>query len=152
MAEDRKETERKKELAAQYSAKLRAREARLKESLCKEQWDFFQRRGYSVDRSIYSALDAAMKDGKTVPQEYIEKNLGWLFGLPIPASEKDAVLYFAGRLSEYPYSDSYNRRSFRSQSNAAYTEKLMHIIGSYRSCTVDEPLEKILNRELPEDA
>ena len=152
MAEDRKETERKKELAAQYSAKLRAREARLKESLCKEQWDFFQRRGYSVDRSIYSALDAAMKDGKTVPQEYIEKNLGWLFGLPIPASEKDAVLYFAGRLSEYPYSDSYNRRSFRSQSNAAYTEKLMHIIGSYRSCTVDEPLENILNRELPEDA
>jgi len=152
MAEDRKETERKKELASQYSAKLRAREAKLKESLCKEQWDFFQRRCYSVDRSIYSALDAAMKDGKTVPQEYIEKNLGWLFGLPIPASEKDAVLYFAGRLSEYPYSDSYNRRSFRSQSNAAYTEKLMYIIGSYRSCTVDEPLEKILNRELADDA
>ena len=108
-----------------------------------------------MDQTIYSDLVTAMRNPSTVPSEYVSKKLGWLFDLAIPSREKDVVLYFADRLQEYPYSDSCGRRSFRAKGNGAYASKLAYIIRQYGASymnLIDEPIEKVLNRELPEEA
>lgn len=155
MADKHEEAARKKALAAKYADIARKREETLKERLSNAQYDFFRNQGHSVDQTIYSDLVTAMRNPSTVPSEYVSKKLGWLFDLAIPSREKDVILYFADRLQEYPYSDSYGRRSFRAKGNGAYASKLAYIIRQYGSSymnLIDEPVEKVLNRELPEEA
>ena len=154
MADKHEEAARKKALAAKYADIARKREETLKERLSNAQYDFFRNQGHSVDQTIYSDLVTAMRNPSTVPSEYVSKKLGWLFDLAIPSREKDVILYFADRLQEYPYSDSYGRRSFRTKGNGAYASKLAYIIRQYGSSymnLIDEPVEKVLNRELPEE-
>ena len=154
MADKHEEAARKKELAAKYANIVRKRDETLNASLSNAQYDFFRKQVNSVGQTIYSDLVTAMRDPRTVPSEYVSKKLGWLFGTAIPNREKDVVLYFADRLQEYPYSDSYGRRSFRAKENGAYASKLAYIIRLYGSSNInltDEPIEKILNRELPEE-
>lgn len=155
MADNHEEAARKKTLAAKYADIARKREETLKERLSNAQYDFFRNQGHSVDQTIYSDLVTAMRNPSTVPSEYVSKKLGWLFDLAIPSREKDVVLYFADRLQEYPYSDSCGRRSFRAKGNGAYASKLAYIIRQYGASymnLIDEPIEKVLNRELPEEA
>ena len=155
MSDKHEEAARKKALAAKYADIARKREEKLKESLSNAQYDFFRNQGHSVDQTIYSDLVTAMRNPNTVPSEYVSKKLGWLFDLAIPSREKDVILYFADRLQEYPYSDSYGRRSFRAKGNGAYASKLAYIIRGYGASymnLIDEPIEKVLNRELPEEA
>ena len=155
MADKHEDAARKKALAAKYAEIARKREETLKERLSNAQYDFFRNQGHSVDQTIYSDLVTAMRNPSIVPSEYVSKKLGWLFDLAIPSREKDVVLYFADRLQEYPYSDSYGRRSFRAKGNGAYASKLAYIIRGYGSSymnLIDEPVEKVLNRELPEEA
>lgn len=155
MADKHEEAARKKALAAKYADIARKREETLKERLSNAQYDFFRNQGRSVDQTIYSDLVTAMRNPSTVPSEYVSKKLGWLFDLAIPSREKDVILYFADRLQEYPYSDSYGRRSFRAKGNGAYASKLAYIIRQYGASymnLIDEPIEKVLNRELPEEA
>ena len=155
MADKHEEAARKKALAAKYADIARKREEILKDRLSNAQYDFFRNQGHSVDQTIYSDLVTAMRNPSTVPSEYVSKKLGWLFDLAIPSREKDVILYFADRLQEYPYSDSYGRRSFRAKGNGAYASKLAYIIRGYGSSymnLIDEPVEKVLNRELPEEA
>ncbi len=152
MPDNHEETARKKALAAKYRNKLVKRDEKLKENLSKVQYDFLKFSGYSVDTSIYSAFEAAMKDPKTVPSEYITANFGWIFDFVIPSRDKDAILYFADKMQEYSYSISYGRRSYRAKENGAYAWKLAWLIRDYGlTHLIDEPLEKILNRELPEE-
>lgn len=155
MADKHEEAARKKALAAKYAEIARKREETLKERLSNAQYDFFRNQWHSVDQTIYSDLVTAMRNPSIVPSEYVSKKLGWLFDLAIPSREKDVVLYFADRLQEYPYSDSYGRRSFRAKGNGAYASKLAYIIRQYGASymnLIDEPIEKVLNRELPEEA
>lgn len=155
MADKHEEAARKKTLAAKYADIARKREKTLKERLSNAQYDFFRNQGHSVDQTIYSDLVTAMRNPSTVPSEYVSKKLGWLFDLAIPSREKDVVLYFADRLQEYPYSDSCGRRSFRAKGNGAYASKLAYIIRQYGASymnLIDEPIEKVLNRELPKEA
>ena len=155
MADKHEEAARKKALAAKYADIARKREETLKERLSNAQYDFFRNQGHSVDQTIYSDLVTAMRNPSTVPSEYVSKKLGWLFDLAIPIREKDVILYFADKLQEYPYSDSYGRRSFRAKGNGAYASKLAYIIRGYGASymnLIDEPIEKVLNRELPEEA
>lgn len=140
----------RKLLADKYMDTVREHNEKLKSSLSREQYDFFKNRRFSDSAGIYSGLAEAMKDPDTVPSEYISKKIGWLFGEAIPERDRDVVLYFADRLREYPYSDSYYRRSFRSKENSAYTDKLVNIILQYSSdIMIGEPIDRILNRELP---
>ena len=155
MADKHEEAARKKALAAKYADIARKREETLKARLSNAQYDFFRNQGHSVDQTIYSDLVTAMRNPSTVPSEYVSKKLGWLFDLAIPSREKEVILYFADRLQEYPYSDSYGRRSFRAKGNGAYASKLAYIIRQYGASymnLIDEPIEKVLNRELPEEA
>lgn len=156
MVSKHEEAAGKKALAAKYAETMRRREEALKECLSNAQYDFFRNQGYSVDQTIYEDLVTAMRDPDTVPSEYVSKEMSWLFDLAIPSREKDVILYFADRLQEYPYSDSDRGRSFRAKENGAYASKLAYIIrGGYgSSCMnlIDEPIEKILNRELSEEA
>lgn len=155
MTDKHEEAAGRKALAAKYADYVHKREAKLKDSLSNAQYDFFRNQGHAVDQTIYSNLVTAMRDPKTVPSKYVSKKLGWLFDLAIPSREKAVILYFADRLQEYPYSDSYGRRSFRAKENGAYALKLANIIRAYGSSymnLIDEPIEKVLNRELSEEA
>lgn len=136
-----------------YADKVQRREEKIKNSLSTAQYEFLNNYWSSVDNAVYSDLVAAMRDPDTIPSEYVSKKLGWLFDTAISSREKNAVLYFADRLQEYPYSDSLCRRSFRAKNNGAYAPKLAYIIRKYGSSgMIDMPLEKILNKELTEDA
>ncbi len=155
MADRFDEAARRKALAAEYLSETLKREQEIKAILTPAQYDFFKNQGVNVDTSIFENLEIAMHDKSLVISEYISKNLGWMFGTVIPKGEKELVLYFADRLFEYPYSDAYNRRSFRTKSNAYYTTKLVNILRGYGSTQMafgDIPLERILNRAMPEDA
>lgn len=147
-------TARKKELAAKYVDKMNKHENEIKRSLTSEQYDFFKSYGLFVNTSIYKDLLTALKDPNTIPSEYVSEKMGWLFDAAISSRGKDVIMYFADRLQEYAYSDSYGRRSFRVRNNGAYALKLSNIIRQYGStymCIIDEPLENILNGELPEE-
>ncbi len=154
MADKHEENARKKALAEEYATKIRQHEKNIKSSLTKAQYDFFKNDGYSVD-TIYPKIVNAMRKSDTIPSEYVSEKLGWLFDAAISTRDKDVIMYFADRLQEYPYSDSYRRRSFRAKDNGAYASKLAYIIREYGSIytnIIDEPLEKILNKELSEAA
>ena len=153
MADKHEEAARKKALAVKYADQVQLHEEKIKDSLNAAQYDFFKNQGRSVDTTIYSDLVAAMRNPDTIPSEYVSNKLGWLFDIAIPNREKDVVLYFADRLQEYPYSDSYGRRSFRAKGNGAYASKLAYFIRQYGYVNmIDEPLEKILNKEISEEA
>ena len=153
MADKHEEAARKKALAVKYADQVQLHEEKIKDSLNAAQYDFFKNQGRSVDTTIYSDLVAAMRNPDIIPSEYVSNKLGWLFDIAIPNREKDVVLYFADRLQEYPYSDSYGRRSFRAKGNGAYASKLAYFIRQYGYVNmIDEPLEKILNKEISEEA
>lgn len=155
MSNKNEEAARKKALAADYENKVRQHEEKINDSLDPNQREFLGYTYDSYDKKIYSDMLSAMKDPNTIPSEYVSKKLGWLFDTAISSSRKEEILYFADRLRDYPYNDSYGRRSFRSKYNQAYAQKLSYLIRGYcfsRGQLIDEPLEKILNRELPEDA
>ena len=151
------EIARKKALAAEYAEKLRLQGENLLKSLTRAQYDFLTYRA-SADPSdppnttIYDALVRAMRKSETVPSTYISQELSWLFQGALDKGQREIILYYADRLQEYPYSLSHYRRSFRAANNAAYTQKLVAMIRAFgRTCIVDAPLYRILNRELPED-
>ena len=147
MADKHEEATRKKAVAAEYENILIKHREKVKESLSKSQYDFLINNRQTAN-DIYSNLVTAMKEPNIIPSKYVSKNLAWLFDLAIPRSEMDLILYFADRLQDYPYSDSYVRRSFRAKWNGAYALKLANIISDYGSsytALINEPLEKILN-------
>ncbi len=153
-ADKLEETARKKALAAKYADKVRKHNEKLKNSLSEAQYAFLKSLRQGVETTVYSDITAVMRNPNTVPSEYVEKKLGWLFDAAIPSRDKEVILYFADRLQEYPYSDSYTRRSFRAKDNGAYGPKLAYMIQQYGYAhmnIIDEPLEKILNKELPEE-
>lgn len=149
------EAARKQSLAAAYGNAVRVRAERIRASLSAAQYDFFKPVMQAADTTIVSDLVDAMRKPDSVPSAYVSQRLGWMFGGAVPNRNKEIIRYFADRLQEYPYADSLRRRSFRARYNEAYAYKL---IGMIRNCSfadptvIDEPLESILNRELPEDA
>ena len=154
MADNNEMTAKRKALAMAYAEKRQGYEEKLRSSITPAQHEFCRNHGYVKDTSVYSNLVSAMKKPSTIPSVYVSKELGWLFGTAVPSRDRDLVMYFADRLQEYPYSDYYDRRSFRAKSNGAYALKLTNLIREYgygHMNIVDEPLENILNRELPED-
>lgn len=146
------EAAKKKELASRYLETTRNQTERLKKELNDVQADFLNGFGAPVSNPIYTDLVNALKN-KTTPSKYIAQKFNWLFGSAIPHHDKAVILYFADRLTEYAYSDSITRRSFRSNRIETYALKLVTIFREYKyTAVIDAPLEKILNRALRDDA
>lgn len=143
---------RKKDLVAKYNDKIKRHSDELKLVLNKAQYDFFVNSRLTDGAPIYYDLIKAMEKPDILPSEYISKNLSWLFGCAIPNRDRELILYFADRLRDYPYFESYFRRSLRAKTFEPYADKLIYLLCKYSANNImDEPLDKILNRELPED-
>ena len=152
MALSHDERTKKFNLARKHAELIEERKRALKSKLGNEKSDFLEQDG--DDNSVYLSLLKAMRDPETLPSEYVDKQLGWLFGTAIPHSQRDLVLYFADRLCDYPYSDSYARRSFRSVGNGAYAHKLTYIIRSLYGKHMqvgDVALVELLNGSVSEE-
>ncbi len=153
MANQYGDTARRKALSASYEEKLKKRKEFIKEYEAKDEIENWKNLVSTGKR--YSAFDSAMKNPDTLASECVREYYGWRFEVGVPERDKDVVLYFANRLWEYPYSDSFRRRSYRAKANAAYISKLSRIIDAYTngiSIITDEPLDKILVREISEEA
>jgi len=88
----------------------------------------------------------------TVPSKYIEKSMSWIFDGFVCERHRAAMLYFADRMQEYPYSVSYLRRSYRSNNIASYAERITEMIKSFGDTYYpDYPLDKVLLCDMPED-
>ncbi len=146
------DTVKKHALASAHISKRRKEQEKIKNSLTRDQRNFFFVSTENRDVKRYAAMEAAMKDPSTVMSEYIAENLDWMFDAAIPYRNREVILYFADRMRDYPYSDSWGRRPFRSVNNGDYAVKLFNMIHKHLLPDVDEPLANILNRELPEDA
>ncbi|MGM9681019.1 MAG: DUF5724 domain-containing protein [Eubacteriales bacterium] len=145
------EAARKKALADEYAKKIRIREQKLKETLSDEQLDFIKTYGHT-NTTIFSDLMNALHNPDILPSEYIRSKMNWMFGTVIAKRDRDAILYFADRMKEYPYSDTWFRRSFRAKDRCAYGMKTVWMIRRFSlDLLTDAPLDQILNRELPED-
>ena len=146
----------KRALAEEYDRLLRKRDEQLRKKLSHAQYYFFKNHFYldpsERDDRIFNELLRAMRRPETVPSEFVTGKLDWLFDDAIPPKERDVILYFADRLREYPYSDSYYRRSFRVSTYRAYGSKLVDLIRCYASnATIrDVPLDLLLTRQGPE--
>ena len=145
------ESVKKQALATDYWNIRRKQIDKIRENLTRAQRNFlFNPEDGNV--RIQAALEAAMKDPATVPSEYIAMHLDWMFGEAIPSYDREVVLYFADRLRDYPYSDSWSRRTFRSPNQGDYVEKLKRVIRAHVNPVVDAPAEAVLSGEIPEDA
>lgn len=150
---DHNEAARKKALADAYAAKLRERRDKRTEGLTKDQRELFHYINHSAYAAFCAEMESALRQNDVKPSEYITTKLSWLFGTVIEPAQKEALLYFADRIRDHPYATSHVRRSFRAQSYSAYTKQLARLIQSYGySQILDEPLDRILNRDLNEDA
>ena len=145
------ESVKKTALATEYWNIRRKQIEKIRENLTRAQRNFLF---YHDDGNvrIHAALEAAMKDPATVPSEYIAAHLDWMFGEAIPSFDREVVLYFADRLRDYPYSDSWSRRTFRSRDQGDYVEKLKNIIRAHVNPFVEASAEAVLCGEIPEAA
>ena len=143
------ESVKKTALATEYWNIRRKQIEKIRGSLTNAQRNFLF---YPEDGTVRldAALQSAMKDPSTVPSEYIALHLDWMFGEAIPSYDREVVLYFADRLRDYPYSDSWSRRTFRSPDQGDYVEKLKRVIRAHVNPVVDAPAEAVLSGEIPE--
>ena len=148
-------TAEKKALAQDFKNKILSFHKELKQKLSEDKNEFFSAlNGYTHTETLQDFYKA-LHDPDIIPSEYLKENMKDLFDLAIPPRDREVIYYFADRICEYPYSDSYYRRSFRRKQIYAYTKKIASIIRAYFGhfgYIIDAPIEKILNRELPADA
>lgn len=148
-------TAEKKALAQDFKNKILSFHKEIEKKLSEDKYKFFSvLNGYTHTETLQDFYKA-LHDPDIIPSEYLKENMKDLFDLAIPSRDREVIYYFADRICEYPYSDSYYRRSFRRKQIYAYTQKIASIIRAYFGhfgYIIDAPIEKILNRELPADA
>lgn len=140
---------KRKQLAADYGNKLREKQKELQNSLGDDRFSLFGYYYNVTNTKIYAELHEVMRSRSL--SEHIKKNMRWLS--EVFSEEKlNALVYYAEMLPEYPYSESYMRRSLRSKDATVYLDRFVSALRGLRTFTIDEPLADILNRRIPEDA
>ena len=151
MSDKHDETTRKKGLATEFWKKFLNQREKILSTLTEEQRGYLFPQGKKSDLTLFVPFEAAMKDPLTVPSEYISGYMDWIFDIAVPKRDKNMILYFADRLCEYPYSDSWSRRPYRMKHKGMYASKLRKLIADHAIPFVSAPLDQVLNRRLPED-
>ena len=152
MAETRNEAAIiKRQLAAKYRDKLQKKREELEKTLPKDQYNFAHSYTNAADTSVYNNIYHALRKGTDNLSAYVRNDMKWLKGF-ISEEKFNALVYFAERLTLYPYSDSYMRRSLRSKDHAVYLDRFVTEVRHTCTYTVPERLAGILNRDLPDDA
>lgn len=146
-----KNTVDRHKLAIEYEKKLTSRERSFKEQLGDAMRAQLQALGSFAEKGVDTALLSDLRQGKT-PSSSITKHLGSLLALTMSKERRDILYEYADRITEYPYSSSYTRRSFRARSAGEYTGLILQMINRLTSpYTLDVSLARILNRESEED-
>lgn len=122
--------------------------------LNKEQKEFIDEiEGCDITKksSFHKEFITDFKRGKYLkPSEFVEDKLLWLFDGYIPQRFKNALCYTLDKSKEWAYSESWYRRSFRS--NTYYVERLFDIIYRFhRQLLIDKDVADILNLKLDKD-
>lgn len=151
MAETRNDAAaRKRSLAIKYRDKISKNREKLEELMPKDQYDFCHHFSNVTDSPIYKELELTLRNGTSDLSKYVRKDMEWL--LRVISEEKfNALLYYAERLTLYPYSESYMRRSLRSKDATVYLERFVSTVRHMNVFTVDESLADIINRRIPEE-
>lgn len=152
MSTDHLRTVARKALAQQYHEKLQKQRTQLKEAVQKVRPEYIDFLGMFSQQKLREELSLVMAEPQ--PSKALEKRLSWLLDLIVPARDRAMVCYYADHMRDYPYSNSLDRRPFRTKNTTAYTDKLWQLLTRYLSVkllTYDIPLEKILRREMPEE-
>ena len=127
---NQQEAERRNQLAQEYQRMLLDRQKKLQASLIEEQRMLFDRNWQSG--KIYRSMETALRnDPDLLPSEYVKKEMGWLFPKVINEQNRDVLLAYIDRVTEYPYATGYSRRSFRSRSYSSHAEQIGELIRSF---------------------
>lgn len=105
-------------------------------------WDFTS--SYAVD--LYEGLNSGKYQK---PSHFVRKELDWMFSGYIYARFREALCYALDHYIEWPYSQSYYRRPFRTR--VYDMKRMLHIIYDFHeTLTIDADLADILQLNLPE--
>lgn len=105
-------------------------------------WDFTS--SYTVD--LYEGLNSGKYQK---PSHFVRKELDWMFSGYIYARFREALCYTLDHYIEWPYSQSYYRRPFRTR--IYDIKRMLHIIYNFHTAlTIDADLADILQLNLPE--
>ena len=152
MAETRNDAAiKKRQLAAKYRDKLLKKREELEKTLPKDQYNFAHNFTNAADTSVYKNIYRVLQKGTDNLSEYVRKDMKWLKEF-ISEEKFNSLVYYAKRLTLYPYSDSYMRRSLRSKDPSVYLDRFVTAVRFMCTYTIPETLADILNRRIPEDA
>lgn len=116
-----------------------------------EPGSFYRRNLHTYYDSKFSA--AFRENRYEKPSEFFLTEMPWIFGLVVYTGYKDAFLYMVDHVTDYPYSISWARRSYRSKKYLPYMNRIGRILHHFAdACCIDADLKDILTGNLPEDA
>lgn len=155
MVKDNDQLAREQDLARQYEIKMARRDREIQSQGQKHatgESHAYIRNG--LHRCFQSKFSEAFSQNRyEKPSEFFLKEMPWIFGLAIYDRYKEAFLHMVDGVRDFPYSESYFRRSFRSNSYMHYMGRIGHIL--YRMadvCSIDADVKDILSGNLPEEA
>ena len=155
MVKDNDQLAREQDLARQYEIKMARRDQEIKSQGQKHATgnthEYIRNGLYRCFESKFS--EAFSQNRYEKPSEFFLKEMPWIFGLAVYDRYKEAFLNMVDGIRDYPYSQSYYRRSFRSESYMHYMGRIGHIL--YRmadTCAIDADVKDILSGNLPEEA
>lgn len=155
MVKDNEQVAREKELAAVYAVKMERRSRAIKELGMKHSPSapnvYYRNYVYASFQSKFS--EAFSQNRYEKPSEFFLKEMPWIFGLVVYDRYKDAFLHMVNQVTDFPYSTSYYRRSFRSDLYLHYEERIGQILIRFdNEACIDADVKDILSGSLPEEA
>ena len=146
------EKARKTELAKQYAAMLRKRGEANRKAVGDDLYNSLSDLYHTGHTPAETALAADLRDPRAMPSRWLLTHMKSAFGTIFHERDREAILYWADHIREYPYTRSYCRRPFRTADQSAYAEALCDMLRSFSAEWLpDLDLVSILNRDLPEE-
>lgn len=155
----RKLSEQEREELRERANKIHSCEREKKEKIIAEldedRRNFLEYNGYRgsvTDCALWKELKSGIISGKyKKPSEFFESECEWLFGGIIYQCHKASFLYAVDRCIDFPYTEGWTRRPFRSESYLSYFNRISGIIYVYKNMNCAKTLEQAIIGDLTED-
>lgn len=144
------EKARRQALAADYRKKANEAWSAKLATLDAEQKAFLQ--NYNAQSSkLFTELTVLLEKGQK-PSDIFAKKFKWLFDGCILKRHKEAFLYIADNIGAFPFTQGWERRTFRSSDLSLYAHKLSTLVNAFTgSNRIDAELADIIEGKLPEE-
>lgn len=154
MTVDNNAVAREKELARVYEVKAERRAQAIKNMASRyvtaDSNTYYRNYLYSCFECKF--IEAFSRQTYQKPSDFFLKEMPWIFGPVVYNRYRDAFLHMVDQVLDFPYSDTYYRRSFRSDNYLHYTKRIGKILLDFDNTRcIDADVQDILTGNLPEE-